>query len=838
MKWFKNLFSLFGFTKQNLKLEQKVDSVKHGASFSGYGSKPSFSQLGSLAAFAIHPYVYSAGSRISQDLAALPLQLKSGKGKDTTIIDDHEFLDLLERPSVGTDQFDFIEQLTLDLKCAGNAYILMVGVTEKPTSLIRLHPEQVSILTDQFGVIGYRYDADGKIHDYVADRVVHIKQASWQMGIKGLYGVGAVQPIQQEVRTDNNAAKLVSDLSSKPRPDVIISPKEEGDIWDEETQKEIARNYTNRTSTDSALVTSGQSEITITQTTARDIEFKDARQFSKLAITASFGTPLSVLGEGSANYATARNELLVYWNNVQKIGKKISSKLSSIVKLWDRSLYVEFDYSGIEVFNELRSERIKRATEHIKNGMSAADAYAYEGMADAPISGSFEEETIEESEKNVINYKGLFDFDMKGAEEILEKEYSDLADWLSEEDSVVLEKGSVGDRDPTNFPEDGQNKKVSLSSSNWKTFDPDFAEDLKKSYPKIWGAGGNIEGNNQYRRLYPIATRSDKEATTKTEEMAIRKREAWVARHFEDGKQFKDDPDLSPNISNVAGIVAQIKWLAVGVLGQSEMKRIINELKVKLDEKEENKRIETWNNFIKAKVDPAEKILLQETKKYLAGAAARYQSRIKRNVQKAIVDLSDLQALAEERGILYDTLGNQIDRIWGLVGNQELSRVFRLAKIPKPIDLIFDQDKMFDYIDKSVEEISRTTAEAVTKAVQDGLVNGDSIDQIASNISQIAAFGEGRSQLIARTESARAINLASVSAYQQAEEEADIKVFKEWLTSRDDKARDTHKDLDRTSIPAAEEFNINGATAPCPALFEVPSEDCNCRCTVIPKIIK
>ena len=37
--------------------------------------------------------------------------------------------------------------------------------------------------------------------------------------------------------------------------------------------------------------------------------------------------------------------------------------------------------------------------------------------------------------------------------------------------------------------------------------------------------------------------------------MAIRKREAWNARHFEDGSQH-EDPELSPNLSNVAGIVA------------------------------------------------------------------------------------------------------------------------------------------------------------------------------------------------------------------------------------------------------------------------------------------
>ena len=60
---------------------------------------------------------------------------------------------------------------------------------------------------------------------------------------------------------------------------------------------------------------------------------------------------------------------------------------------------------------------------------------------------------------------------------------------------------------------------------------------------------------------------------------------SWNARHFEDGSQH-EDPELSPNLSNVGGIVAQIKWLAVGSLGERKMKAVLNELKAKLEEHE------------------------------------------------------------------------------------------------------------------------------------------------------------------------------------------------------------------------------------------------------------
>lgn len=71
----------------------------------------------------------------------------------------------------------------------------------------------------------------------------------------------------------------------------------------------------------------------------------------------------------------------------------------------------------------------------------------------------------------------------------------------------------------------------------------------------------------------------------------IREREAWAARHFEDGSQFRDE-DLSPNLSNIAGIVAQVKWGTVGVLGADRMIDILDQMKVKLEERQLTPAIE------------------------------------------------------------------------------------------------------------------------------------------------------------------------------------------------------------------------------------------------------
>jgi uncharacterized protein with gpF-like domain len=54
---------------------------------------------------------------------------------------------------------------------------------------------------------------------------------------------------------------------------------------------------------------------------------------------------------------------------------------------------------------------------------------------------------------------------------------------------------------------------------------------------------------------------------------------------------------------------------------------------------------------------------------------------------------------------------------------------------------------------------------------------------------------------------------------------------KRWVATKDDRTRDTHRDLDGTQIaPDAEFVSPSGAKALFPGQFGDPAEDVNCRC--------
>lgn len=138
------------------------------------------------------------------------------------------------------------------------------------------------------------------------------------------------------------------------------------------------------------------------------------------------------------------------------------------------------------------------------------------------------------------------------------------ADVASLEPAIIHDMFETGKDAKTNFPARGDNKSVSLRNSQWKTFPLAYAKDLQENWPEIWRRGGNIRGNSQFKKLSPVAARGGA-VESATEEAAVRLREAWVARHYEDHQ--------------LAGVVAQVKWLAVGSRGLDHMKSVLNEAK-------------------------------------------------------------------------------------------------------------------------------------------------------------------------------------------------------------------------------------------------------------------
>lgn len=369
---------------------QKSPSVLSlGADYAGGLVSPSYDVAEAMSAYAAFPWVVACANAISTDLSGVPLRVQRGRGKSAEQLTEHPVLDLLERPSSRTSGVLYRRQVLIDLTLTGNAYtaLLYASSVMPPVSLRRCHPERMKIEPDQFEGIGaYLYEGGANVQALSPDDVLHVRNPSWESGPEGFYGQGVIRALKLDLTTDLRSQRLAANLAKRGRPDLIISPSSEFDQWPEKVRLKIRENVEKLLSESGALVISHGIKLDLPSWTPRDLEFEKVRLMAREAVLACFGVPpVIVAQDSSANYATAREQKLVYWEKLVGIASLLDEELTRLAQKWDRSLRVYHDFSRIDALQYTRNERLDRVTKWVFLGATPAAAAAYEGFDDAPV---------------------------------------------------------------------------------------------------------------------------------------------------------------------------------------------------------------------------------------------------------------------------------------------------------------------------------------------------------------------------------------------------------------------------------------------------------------------
>jgi SPP1 gp7 family putative phage head morphogenesis protein len=284
----------------------------------------------------------------------------------------------------------------------------------------------------------------------------------------------------------------------------------------------------------------------------------------------------------------------------------------------------------------------------------------------------------------------------------------------------------------------------------------------------------------------------------------------------------------------------------VGDRGLRYMRNLIDAEKDKIRDK--RKRDRYWSNWIERTVKPAERQIAKMTRVYLKDAAKRYAERVQGYVmesrsvgadyQRAIVDMGTLLGIADEVRIIDRTIGRTWRAVWTLQGNDVLDSIYDQLGETRPLDLVFgSRDLAAQLSQRSAQQIAESTGRSVLSVVERGLLEGLSVDQIAEQVQGATFFNANRARRIAQTESTRAVNAASLQAYREAAN-LGIQLKKEWISSRDDRTRPEHLELDGQNIGIDQPFEIGGYQGMSPGEFGVGSMDVNCRCTIAPIVVR
>ena len=543
--------------------------------------------------------VYRCVNEISKGAGAVDFMLKNGE----IMVEDHPLLDLLNRPNPLQSSSEFFNSLFGFLLLSGNAYILKVGSeVGSPRELHLLRPDRIQIkgggnpIPDR-----YEYVVNGRVQnvfdvdqDTGSSEIKHIKL--WNP-LDDYYGCSPLQAAAEEVDQHNLSSKHNINLlnnGARPSGAVIFKPKDDQGFavnLTESQRQQLLTDLNNRFvgsgNAGRPMLLEGDFDWKEMGLSPKDMDFINLKHMSATDIALCFGVPSQLVGvpdsQTYSNIAEAR--LALYEETIIPHLKLIQSDLNEwLVPMFSEELEFCYDIDGIPALAERKRKTYENITSAVNTGIMTRNE-AREIIGLSPVTGGDDlyinaalmpigSADVEEPE-DPINDEDEKEYD---------EEFLDDLDILDEKDEL------------TNFPNKGDNKKISLRNSEYPQFDYDFAKNVKEVGvgKKIWTAGGNIRGNEAFMLWGRAREGSESPAVIKW----IKEREAWAARHsVVDGNQFVSG-SLEPNMSNVAGVVALMKWGVVNPkLGQQGMKDVVLELTKKLegrkDPKEDLEPLET-----------------------------------------------------------------------------------------------------------------------------------------------------------------------------------------------------------------------------------------------------
>jgi HK97 family phage portal protein len=121
------------------------------------------------------------------------------------------------------------------------------------------------------------------------------------------------------------------------------------------------------------------------------------------------------------------------------------------------------------------------------------------------------------------------------------------------------------------------------------------------------------------------------------------------------------------------------------------------------------------------------------------------------------------------------------------------------------------------------KSLGETTASRMAGIVQNAMAERSTFDTILDRIMADVSFDESRAQMIARTETTRISNGVRLETASVAERETGRVMRKRWISSRDDRTRDTHLENDDGEYYPLDYIWPTGSGVP---------DEPNCRCVL------
>lgn len=842
--------------------------------------------------FNAHPVVHACIRVIADLVASVPLVVLRERGDQTSRVpESHPLQQVLDYPAPRFTARQFRARFAVDFLGYGNALFQMERTGRRVTGLRPINPESLqSVWVDPEGD-PRRYDYgnwNGIIVTSDAADILHFRDLEMEAPFKpDVFGYPRGASALQSLMADYEAGHYVRQVvTNDGTPTFAVMLADEATQEDAQAmQDRYKARVVDRGKRGTPAFFGAVKDIKPLGFTLSDLEFPSLRKVAREDICAAFGVDPRMVGIASASndaglsgvqYVEARARLVQH--TIEPMFAALEDEINHWLAPEFGDVYVTYDHdvlrdlvendeatslridrefkAGLRTWQESRTalklSPVPEPTDAILQTLGSTLTPAALAVIDPSTIREPEPEDVGTPASDMAEPPESEELEDEDEEENEEDDDLDAED-IDAEDDDDLEDDATRAEDVTNFPNEGDDKKVSLRNSQWALFPVGEAEDLQENWPEIWRKGGNIKGNAQFAKLALIAKRGGV-PNGEAEENAIRLREAWVARH---------DGDFQ-----LAGVVAQIKWLAVGSRGLDHMRKVIREAKEAAKDRSATRsdaalpldeQGRPW--WVHLPKDQRPKRAATEAEKYAYWKrAVDEMERGERTYYGAAKTLFSGERRAVGRAFGVRTrqdlvLAEILRRIEaGYAPGGEYYEAWREAYLRLIAPTYLNGAKQvggggagvgFDFTLQSTEVVraiemraarlaqlvGEETAKQVNAAVLAGERAGLSVREIGRLI-QATVYGESmtdaRATRIARTESAGAM---SQGAWDQAQAMGDLYVAKEWLSFEDGKTRETHLACSAQGIiPIGQAFS-NGLGYPLDPRGPA-GEVINCRCVL------
>ena len=379
--------------KVALHLKSHLPTVGTSGNVFDLGESRDYDYGALQAAYEANQWVFSGVNAIGDALGAVRLKLMrmTGKGEDATAeeVFDHEVLTMLQNPSPGVSQAEFIRASAGDYSLNGESLWLGLNntdftfgdLTTKPTQLVRLKSSRVppqKIVASDFGtVVSYTYQTQGR--DYVIPSVFisHARNYNPASEVRGTPTIQVARhPIlMQHYMGEYNADFFRNDatpsgvLTSKG----VLSPTDRTankEAWLKEQGKDGARRR------GIAVLDSDVTFESIAQT-AKEGDFIGTYKLGVEQILAVLGTPPVMVGLlEHLNLANSREQKRIFYQNtVVPTGEALTDSFNGWLNIWYKGehLFLSFAWEEVDALQYDRKTSAEIAVMHINTGVLSPD---------------------------------------------------------------------------------------------------------------------------------------------------------------------------------------------------------------------------------------------------------------------------------------------------------------------------------------------------------------------------------------------------------------------------------------------------------------------------------